>query len=458
MGTALIGAFLGSLAGCSAPHRCAQTSWPPAPTYPPDHAYTLDELITTSVYRNNSLDVARWEAEAARGLVDQVKGLWLPQLNFGAGFYLYDNDFSYRARALNLITLNVPVTGTYNFSETASFAQIVATGGKRTSGLKQAKMFAEIRRLDVLRQQDAVAFEVANYYHLVCLTSDIDPVLEDAVRRLRVLRQVVGNLNQRGSLRASSLDRHLLDYLIDQIDQFRLIAQAGRQQAYEALKHYAGIARDESLMLREASLPPALQGSELIDAYEQVVQGFESRPETRQLDLFTEIRAEQVKFAKAAWHPNVVILGAYTSIQGNNNTIIGTLDGLIASVLVVVPIYDATRLGRLREALGLEHASVAFKKEFDDLITLEIKVTAVDVQKALATVLKAERARQAAAEHYGATRQAYSRELVPASAVAIAIGLDAIAKLQHLQSLYAYHDAKARLRRVTADREAQYGY
>ena len=38
--------------------------------------------MTVSVLRNAGLDVARYEAEAAQGLVDQVKSLWLPQLRF----------------------------------------------------------------------------------------------------------------------------------------------------------------------------------------------------------------------------------------------------------------------------------------------------------------------------------------------------------------------------------------
>jgi len=418
----------------------------------------LDDLISLSVHRNASLDVARSEAEAAQGLVDQVKALWLPQLRFDFAALAYNNNLNYEARAFDLITLNVPITGTYNFVSSLAFSQILTTGGKRTSGLKQAKMFAEIKRLEVLRQQDAVAFDVANYYHLVCLTNDLDAVLEDTVRRLRVFRQVADNLTRRGSLRSSNLDRLQADYFIAQIEQFRVFVQAGRQQAYQALKHFVGVSRDEPLLLRKASLEPALTPEEMIGAYEQVMKGFPEREETRQLDLFAEIRKEQVTFAKAAWNPNVVILGTYLDSQGSNNTILGVIDGLIASLIVDIPIYDAGRLGRLREALGLEQASLAFQRQFEDLIALEIEVTGIDAQKALANEMKAARARATAAEHYDATRQAYSRELVPASSVVIAVGLDMLAKVQHLQALYSYHDSKARLKRVTADREAQFGY
>ncbi len=452
------GSFLG--AGCAPSTKKSQpiSQFPAAPIYPPEHRYSLDDLIALSIHRNAGLDVARYEAEAVQGLVDQVKALWLPQFRFDFAALAYDNDLSYEARAFGLATINVPITGTYNFVNSLAFSQILYTGGKRTSGLKQAKMYAEIKRLDVLRIQDAVAFDVANYYHLVCLTNDIDVVLEDAVRRLRVFRHVADNLTRRGSLRSSNLDRLQADYFISQLDQFRVLVQAGRQQAYEALKHFVGLGREESMPLRQVSLPPAMTASEMISAYENVVEGFSKRPEARQLDLFTEIRKEQVKFAKAAWNPNVLILGSYVDTQGSNNSIFGAIDGLIASLVVDLPIYDAGRLGKLREALGFEQASLAFQRQFEELITLEIKVTAIDAQKALANEMKAARARAAGMEHYDATRQAYSRELVPASAVATAIGLDMLAKIQHLQTLYAYHDSRARLKRVTVDREVQYGY
>jgi outer membrane protein TolC len=259
-------------------------------------------------------------------------------------------------------------------------------------------------------------------------------------------------------LRSSNLDRLQADYFIAQLEQFQVFVRAGRQQAYEALKHFVGIGRDEPLALKDVSLAPALTAPEMISAYEAVVEGFLARPEARQLDLFTEIRKEQVTFAKAAWNPNVLILGGYVDSQGHNNTILGVIDGLIASLVVDIPIYDAGRLGKLREALGMEQASLAFQRQFEELISLEIEVTAIDSQKALANEMKAARARLTAAEHYDATRQAYSRELVPASAVVVGIGLDMLAKIQHLQALYSFHDARARLKRVTADREAQFGY
>lgn len=443
--------------GCASTPKPAYQP-PPPPSYPPDHRYTLDELIELAEHRNASLDVARYEAAAALGLVDQVKALWLPALRYDFAAIVYDNDINYRAEALNLIKVNVPITGTYNILNVISFGQIVSTGGKRTSGLKQAKMFAAIKKLEVLRQRDAVAFEVANLYHLVCLTNQIDGVLDDTIRRLRVYRQVSAGLNERGSLRATRIDSLQADYFVVQIEQLRIAIRAGRHQAYNALKHYVGVARHEPMILRDATLRPVVSFEGILSRSAELVRGFLARPELKQVDLFTKIRGEQVKFAKAAWAPNIVFLGAYTDISGNGNTILGVVDALILSLLVDVPIYDPARRGRLREALGFEQASLAFQRQIEDLISLEMEVTTVEFQRALATALKSTRARQIAAEHYSASRQAYSRELVPASQVVIAIGLDMLAELQDLLSRFAFQNARAQLKRVTADRASQFGY
>jgi len=460
------GVFLVGLVSCgwlatgcaSSVKREPVVQFPPPPQYPADHRYTLDELVQLSIYRNASLDVARYEAEAAQGLVDQVKALWLPTLRYDFVATAFDNDLSYRVRAFNLATINVPITGAYNLTNSLALAQIISTGGKRTSGLKQAKMFATIKKLDVLRQQDAIALDVATYYQLVCLTSDIDAVLDDTLRRIRVFRQVAQELNQRGSLRASQLDYLQADFFASQLEQLQIAVRAGRQQAYAALQQAAGLNPDEPLLLRETALPAPLTTLDWISASAAVVQGFLARPENQQVNLFTKIREEQVKFAKAAWAPNIAFLGNAVAITGNHNTILNAIDGLIASFIIDVPIYDPARRGRLREALGLEQASLAFQKQVEQLITLEIDVTALDAQKGLATVFRAARARQVAAEHYDSARQAYSRELIPASGVVTAIGLDALAKIGHLQALFNYHNARAKLKRVTVDREAQYGY
>ena len=119
---------------------------------------------------------------------------------------------NYKASVYDIASLNVPLTGSYNFVNSLGFAQIIATSGKRTSGLKQAKMLALITKLDVIRRQDCVAFGVASFYHLVGLTNDIDAILEDATRRIMVFQKVAHELNRLGSLRTSELDYLQADY------------------------------------------------------------------------------------------------------------------------------------------------------------------------------------------------------------------------------------------------------
>lgn len=419
--------------GCATNPLGPKVEFPPAPQFPADHPYTLDELIQLSIHRNAGLDVARYEAEAAQGLVDQVKALWLPAVRYDFAFTTYNDDLNYKMRAFHLVTLNVPLTGSYNIINSLNLSQIVTTGGKRTSGLRQAKMYAALKKLDVLRQQDAVAQDVTTYYQLVCLTSEVDAVLDDTVRRIRIFRQVAENLNERGSLRASNLDSLQADYFALQLDQFRLALQTGRHQAYTALKQTVGVGRDEPLLLKSVELPPAVTKQELVSAYASMVKGFLGRPETHEVDLFAKLRAEQVNFAKAQYMPNVAFTFEAINTQGARYAILNALDGLIAGFIVDVPIYDPARRGKLREALGLEQAALAFQRQVEELITLEVEVTAVECQRALATVFQAERGERIAAAHYDATRQAYSRELVPASAVVTAIAFDMLAKIQHTQ-------------------------
>lgn len=444
--------------GCASPQLEMDAAFPPDPTFAPDHRYTLDDLIRLSVHRNAGLDVARYEADAVQGLVDQVKSLWLPMLRYNFAAIAYDNDLNYKANAFNIVSLDVPITGTYNIVNSVALAQILATFGKRTSGLKQAKMYQAILRLQVLVKQDGLAQDVATYYHFVCLTSEIDAVLEDSIRRLRVFHQVAAEQNRLGSLRVNQLDSLQAELLVSQLEQLRVAIQAGRRQAYAALRQAVGVGRDEPLELASTGLPPAVTQAQAQRAYEAIVLGFGQRPELHQVDLFAKLRAEQVNFAKAAWAPNIAFVGSFINISGNNNTILGVVDGLIASIIIDWPLYDPARRAKLREALALEQAAASFQRQIEELIALEIEVTSIECQRALVTAFKTARALELAAEHYDATRQAYSRELVPASAVAIALAIDTAVKVQHLAALFAYHNGMARLKRVTADREAAFGY
>lgn len=427
--------------------------FPPAPQFERGHRYALDDLVQLSIHRNASLDVARYEAEAVQGLVDQVKSLWLPSARFNFAATAYDNDLNYKATAYRLVSIDVPITGGYNITNTAAIGQILATFGKRTSGLRQAKMYAAIKKLDVLRLQDAVVLDVTTYYHLVLLTSEIDAILEDTQRRMQVFRQVAGEQNARGSLRVAALDTLQADFFVSQLEQLRIAMQAGRRQAYAALRQAVGVGRDEPLELADVQLPPALSPGQIQSVYETIVTGFGRRPELQMVDLFAKLRSEQVNFAKRAWAPNIAILGSFINVSGNHNTILGALDGLVAGLIVDWPIYDPARRARLREALGLEKAAEAFQRQVEELVTLEIEVTKIDGQRALATAFRAARALEIAEEHYDTARQAFSHNLAPASTVATALAVDMIARVQHAAALFGYHQARAKLRRVTADRE-----
>ncbi len=455
LGTVVLGVCL---CGCASPRAAPKLQFPPAPVYSPEHTYTLDELVELSVHRNASLDVSRYGAEAAQALVDQVKSLWLPAMRYDFAATAYSNDFSYRAREFHIATINVPLTGAYNITNNVSLAEIISTGGKRTSGLKMAKMFAELTRVDVLRQQDTVACAVAMFYHLVCLANQVDAVVDDSLRRIRVFQQVSANLNQRGSLRASDLDTLEAELLIAELERLQIAIRAGREEAYVALRQAVGVDPDEPLLLRAVELPPVVTPQERVSVIAAVIDGFLHRPENREADLFARIMAEQVRFAKAMWAPNIAIFGNEIDITGNHSTILNAVDGLIAGILVDVPIYDPARRARLRQALALEQAGGALQREVEQLLTLEINVAAVEAQRSLAALPPARRALAASAEHYDATRQAYSRELIPASNVVIAIALDAFAKVGYLQAVFSYHTSRANLKRATAEREVPYGY
>ncbi len=459
-GVAIAAAVATLLAGCCAPgNRCeCAAPLPPAPTYPPDHLYSLDELIALSIYRNSGLDAARYEAEALQGLVDQVKALWLPSLRYDFAATAYNNDLSYRVRAYHVATLNVPLTGAYNLTNNFALAQIVSTGGKRTSALKQARMLADVARLDVLRQQDLIAFEVATFYNLVCLANDIDDVLEDTLRRMRVYRQVAENITARGSLRSNRLNNLEADLVIKELEQLQTATQGGRQKAYAALKQAVGLNPNEPLLLRSVSLAPAVTPEELISVAAKVAQGFVCRPETREVDLFAKIFAEQVRFAKAAWAPNIAFAVDEVNITGNHSTILNAVQGLIVGVVFDLPLYDPGRRARLRAALNLEQASLAIQQELEQLITLDIQVTAIGMQEAVALWVRSVRAQQVTAEHFESAREAYSRELITAPTLVVALAIDAVAKIGQMTALFNYQVARANLKRATADRESPYGY
>jgi outer membrane protein TolC len=447
------------IVGCASSRKeVVVREFPPVPSYPVDHQYNLDELIDLSIHKNPALDAARYTAAASEGLVDAVKSLYLPTLRYDFLAAGYNNDIAYHIRALGLVKVDIPLTSAYNINNTAAVGQILATFGKRTSVLKQAKDLAAIQKLEILTVQDCVAFQVAECYFLVALTNDIDNVLDDTVRRMRVFHRVARGLNELGSLRASSMDTMEATLLLTQIDQLRVLTQAGRQQAYEGLRVAIGVPHDQPLALASASLPPPVSTVEILGNAATLAEGFCRRPELRQLDLLADLFHQQVQFAKALYAPSIGFVGAYTVTGGNSNSILSAIQGLIGTVVLDWPIYSPGRAALLREVLAMEQASLALQREIEQVLALEMETTRVSAQKSLAMVLHATQARQIAAEHYNAALQAYSRELVPANQVIIALTLNMAAKLEYLAALHGYHSSRACLKRVLGDRDVKYDF
>ena len=57
-----------------------------------------------------------------------------------------------------------------------------------------------------------------------------------------------------------------------------------------ALKQAVGVERNDPLLLKSVSLPPAATPKELLSAYASIVKGFVGRPEMHEVNLFAKLR------------------------------------------------------------------------------------------------------------------------------------------------------------------------
>lgn len=444
--------------GCASTGSPPAARFPPPPTWPDDHEHSLDDLVELSIHHNAGLDAARYVAESTQGLIDQVKALWLPMFRYDFAAVGYSNDINYKARILDLISVNVPLTGAYNLNSTASAWQILTTSGKRSSLLGQARRVGLLQKIQVLQLQDAVAFDVANLYYLVCLAHETDNVLDAAIDRAAMLEQVLGARRRQGSLQVSTLDLLQAEMLVRQLRRQQIAARAARQQSYLALRTFVGVPPDRPLYLRSVQLPPLADRREVLSAAGTLARAFLARPEVYQAQLVVRILQEQVRFAKAGWGPNVGFLGAGTYTAGNHGAVLNALDGIAGKIVIDLPVYDPAARGRLRQMLGLEHASTALQRQVEEQIQLDIETARLEAEKTLAIVVQAAAARDAAIDRARLAHQAYAHHVLRADDVLQAIRTETDSRIDCLQALYAHHATRARLKRVLADRQVRYGH
>ena len=86
--------------------------------------------------------------------------------------------------------------------------------------------------------------------------------------------------------------------------------------------------------------------------------------------------------------------------QGNHHPILNAVDGLVVSLVLDVPVYDPGNLARLRTALAVEQGAIALQHELEQLLQLETDVTTMELQRAVATLVKAVHSQDIARKHY----------------------------------------------------------
>lgn len=285
---------------------------------------SYQQAKTTMVENNKKLQSLSKQLEMDDYARKQASALRLPELKLTGMAVQLDEDLGLnlndkRDQFAQLLQLpSSEILGSWNFVlQEKSFWMVgldmkypVFTGGKINAAVKAAELKSEMKKQEVSKEQNALLSELTTRYFQLQLALDAEKVRQQAL-----------DANKHHLDNARKLEANGLMASVETMQAEAAYADAGRELlaaqkdvvlAQTALAGTLGLDSLPGSPETPLFLPDALQPLEFYE--EQAVQFY---PDINKLFLMQELSQQGLKAKKAAYVPDVALMGNYRLAEGN---------------------------------------------------------------------------------------------------------------------------------------------
>jgi len=381
---------------------------------------------------------------ASKGREIQAVSPYLPQINSSTGYA--------DSRQLGG---SFGDSFTRSYTTTLSINQTIYDFGKTGNALDAARFSTRSSESDSDRIRQDVILNVKQAYFALLLAKKLVEVAQ------KTLEQAESHLHQASAFfQAGSKPRFDVTRAEVEVNSARLgLINAKNTVRIRSIALYNAMGSEpgaileiEDVMSTPYALPSYDQGKE---------KSLKIRPEMRKADADIDAARSKVKAAEAGFFPTLSATGSYNWVHGQSQT--GPLfhgdlqDSWNAGIMLSLPLFEGglTR-GKVSEARANLLAIEAQRETLKHSILMEISQAYADIESAKVRIEVMESSLQKARENLSIALGRYEAGVGPYIEVTDAQVAAINAETDHVQALYDYHLAAARLQKAIGIPEQVY--
>ncbi len=337
--------------------------------------FSLNEAVNFALKNNDSLKNAVLDEQIAQKKVKEITANGLPQVNATSALNHFikvpsveiPNPFLSPSNPNP--TLSFPQGIPYSWNNTLQASQLLFDG-TFFLGLKAAKEFVEMSKIDIKRTEIDVENNVTKGYYAALIIDENIQLLENTVKRIEKSYFDVNELYKNGLVEKIDADRLRLTLANTQTQYSQLIDQ--RELVYYSLKMQMGLRVSDKIELTD-KLNQLMVNENSIVSNEKV--SYENRIEYRKILLAEKLNNLDRKRYTYGYLPSLAAFGNYTyNTFGVEFSDLGKkfFDGSLVGLQLNVPIFDGLRKSAQIQQVKLNGQKLTnTKKMVENLIDLD---------------------------------------------------------------------------------------
>lgn len=414
------------------------------------HAYsqekltlTLEKSISLALSQNPFYLASQDRVEASQSRLRQAAAQFFPSLEASALQNLDEKVFVLEFPSLipGGQPQRVAIDFTKDYQLSLSFTLPLYTGGRLTSGYRQAKYNLLSTQESVRQTSQETVFNVKRGYYGYLLARKLVEVSEEALSLAEKLFQNVRNMYEVGI--ASRLDLLRAEVRVANLKPSVLQARNNLAVAELSLKTLLGLDLTQPVeIVGEMAYMPVE-----ISLEESLAQALTNRPELSQVNYQKKMAQEMVKIARAASLPTVAVSGNYNYWADHLNFKRDNWQSFYTFNLVLnIPIFNGfSASARVAESKAMIREIEHTEKGLIDRIKFEVESAVLTLNQARESLLSQEKNIEQARESVRVAELNYSEGLATILDVDSAQVALSEARINYLQALYEYTVSLAQL-------------
>jgi outer membrane protein len=402
---------------------------------------TLHDCIEKALTNHPALRSAQEGINAGKGRMTQARSPYLPQVQASTGY----SESHSLGGALGENT-------TKSYTTTLSVNQLIYDFGKTGGGLDAARSGVQSASFDADRVLQEVVLNVKQAYYALLQANKLLTVAQ------QTLEQTEGHLRQAEAFfRAGSKPRFDMTRAEVDVNTARLgLINAKNDVRLRTIALYNAMGIDPG---RDIEVEDILAQTPEVPSLNQIEKAaLENRPEMQKTAADIQAAQARVKAAESNYLPTLSANGAYNWAHGTSETSLpvsvpgfGEFQGDIgnswnAGVLLSMPLFEGgLTKGRVSEARANLRALEAQRDGLRQSILLEVNQAHADLENAAARIDVMESSQQKAKENLELAEGRYQAGVGPSLEVTDAQVAYIKAETDHVQALYDYQLATAKL-------------